>query len=667
MMTRPVNGIAEERGRAMMSCKRFVPVVAGGLCLALIWMAPAAAQDDAEQFRADYAAFLDELDQAASFLPSGFAVDSQASQGQQQLQRQLIDSQEAIHRVIASAKTTLAAKSPEELLAYRDLANEQSPNWRQLPDAVRAALNSQVTTTLGAFAQLPFGTCADGGGGCAFPARADVAALFWSDQALAVPEEAANVLCQVKEGLWCAPKWVIQGIRLGLQIAYDQTNFDWGNQAQNALSDRVDVNVTSRSRKDDVGAQLTAPASDALSWCQSPNGNSCYTKDECGVGEFCLNVNPFPHSATDPSPISPTPAPAQPGRCVRTQACSTSSANCGGGACIADNSPQSDLHQKLNASLDAKITTRASEDSVGVRTGNPGDFENQNLHQKLNDRLDVTVTSRASQVSVDGRTECISPVRSVRTVTDSIEFIKLPELERAIDEALALAQQQASVVRDFAELHTRLQIEQELKDGTTNFRLAVFQMPLAAVGGKRAFCSRSLKVPCVNPGPNLVFGTPGGISDDDFLDDSLCPDQGRPDDTCNLDSGYCAPAGGGCLAARIPCTTNGDCGAGEVCDNTVHHCSINTDISCNDDTMCPKGVAPEVCTPAPPERGFIEEVDNIVVESIQMVQAAGENSHKAQTYLVRAQGYATNGDYKQAYLWYRKAYREAAKVGFDGH
>jgi Cys-rich repeat protein len=496
--------------------------------------------------------------------------------------------------------------------------------------------------------------------------RVDVAALFWSDQALAVPEEAANVLCQVKEGLWCAPKWVIQGIRLGLQIAYDQTSYDWAGQAQNSLADRVNVNVTSRSRRDDVGAQLTAPPADSLGWCQSTNANSCFTKDECGVGEFCLNVNPFPHSATDPSPIPPTPAPAQPGQCVRTQPCSSSS-DCAGGACIADNSPQSDLHQKLNASLDAKITTRASEDSVGVRTGNPGEFENQNLHQKLDDRLDITVTSRASQVSVDGRTACISPERSVRTVTDSIEFIKLPQLERAIDEALALAQQQASLVRDFAELYTRLQIEAELKNGDWTLTSALFQLPLDAAGGKRAFCSRSLRVPCMNPGPNLVFGTPGGISDDDFPDDSLCPDQGRPDDTCNLDSGYCAPAGGGCLAARIPCTTNGDCGAGEICDNTVHHCSINADIFCTDDTICPKGVAPEVCTPAPPERGFIEEVDNIVVQSIQMVQAAGEDPHGAQRYLTQAQDTATKGDYKRAYRWYREAYREAVKSRVGGH
>jgi len=128
----------------MKSGKRLAPL-AGGLCLALIWIAPAAAQDnkdEAEQFRAEYAAFLDEIEQAASFLPSGFAVDPQASQAQQQLQRQLIDSQEGIHRAIAFAKTALAAKSAEALLAYRDLANQQSANWRQLPAAVRAALNS---------------------------------------------------------------------------------------------------------------------------------------------------------------------------------------------------------------------------------------------------------------------------------------------------------------------------------------------------------------------------------------------------------------------------------------------------------------------------------------------------------------------------------------------
>jgi tetratricopeptide (TPR) repeat protein len=652
----------------MKSSKRLAPLV-GGLCLALIWITPAAAQDtkdEAEQFRTDYAAFLDDLEQAASFLPSGFAVDPQASQAQQQLQLQLIDTQEAIHRAIAFAKTALAAKSTDELLAYRDLANEQSPNWPQLPDAVRAALNAKGTTTLAAFAQLPFGTCADGGSGCAFPVRLDVAALFWSDNAMAPLEEVANVICVIKEDGWCAPKWVIQGLRLGLQIAYDQTNFDYGNQAQAALADRVDVNVTSLTHKDDVGSQLTGPPSDSLGWCQSPNANSCFTKDECGVGEFCLNVNPFPHSASDPSPIAPTPAPAQPGQCVRTQPCSSTS-DCGGAACIADNSPESDLHQKLNASLDARITTRASEDSVGVRTGDPGEFENQNLLQKLDDRLDITVTSRASQVSVDGRTYCISPERSVRTVTDSIEFIKLPQLEKAVDEALALAQQQASLVRDFTELYTRLQIETQLKSSFLDFTSAAFQLPLDAVGDKRAFCSRSVKVPCMNPGPNLVFGTPGGISDDDFPDDSLCPDQGRPDDTCNLDSGYCAPAGGGCLATRIPCTTNGDCGGGEICDRSVHHCNVNTDIFCTDDTMCPKGVAPEVCKLAPPERGFIELVDSIVVQSIDMVQAAGEKVHKAPQYLAKAHKYAAKGSYKRAYQWYRQAYREAAEMGPQSH
>ena len=62
----------------------------------------------------------------------------------------------------------------------------------------------------------------------------------------------------------------------------------------------------------------------------------------------------------------------------------------------------------------------------------------------------------------------------------------------------------------------------------------------------------------------------------------------------------------------------------------------------------------------PEPNGHLGLARDIVLDSIQKLQAAGQNVGPAQTYFGQAETQRSNGNYKQAYKLYSNAYRAAA-------
>jgi len=301
--------------------------------------------------------------------------------------------------------------------------------------------------------------------------------------------------------------------------------------------------------------------------------------------------------------------------------------------------------------VDARLSTVAPLDSTGVR-GSVG-FNGENLHEKLEDRLDVVTTTRSTQDSVDGQRggRPPSPAKSLRTVVDHTDLVRLPELERTIDETLDMAKKQGELMRDFRDLLIRMQIESDLVDNGRNFREALFQLPSTISGKKRAFCERDIIVPCLAPGPDFRKGT-----EDDVLDATLCPDDSKPAETCDMEIAICS------RTRTATCAQDSDCPAGETCDQSSHPCNVTRDQECSFDEDCPIGRARQTCIEADRQRGYFELVREIVEEAIDMTGVAGEEIYKASSYLASADALAAGGDYKKAYTDLRLAYQSAARV-----
>lgn len=302
--------------------------------------------------------------------------------------------------------------------------------------------------------------------------------------------------------------------------------------------------------------------------------------------------------------------------------------------------------------VDARLSSVASIDSVGLRNGTG--FNSATIHEKLEDRLDVVTTTRGTQDSVDGQRagRPPSPAKSVRTVVDHTDQVRLPDLERVIDETLALAKQQGNLMRDFRDLLIRMQVEADLLDrGKGGFREALFQLPETIPGHKRAFCSRNITIPCIAPGPDRQRGT-----DDDVTDVSLCPDDSQPAELCDYDFGVCE------RTRAMPCTADPDCPAGEACEMTSHPCSTSRDRECSFNEDCPVGRPKQECVEADRQRGFFDLVRETVVETIDMTLAAGQQTSKADKHLARADALLAGGDFKNAYSYLRLAYQDAARL-----
>ncbi len=315
------------------------------------------------------------------------------------------------------------------------------------------------------------------------------------------------------------------------------------------------------------------------------------------------------------------------------------------------------LFAGTSARLDEKLSTVAADDSAGIRTG--GDpFSNESIHVKLEDRLDVAMTTRSTQDSVDGTRDGRPPSheKSVRTVVDHTDLVRLPQLEKTIDETLELASKQGELMRNFRDLLIRMQIESDLIDSGKSFREAMFQLPKTIDGHKRAFCQRDIAVPCIAAGPDLDIGT-----DDDVTDDSLCPDDSKPAELCDSSFGVCS------RTRATPCHADGDCPGGETCESTSHPCTVTRENECSFDEDCPTGRPKQICIAASPQRGFIELVREIVQEAINMTAAAGEQTYNANLELARADALIAGGDLKNGYTRFRHAYKEAVKIGRSGH
>lgn len=112
--------------------------------------------------------------------------------------------------------------------------------------------------------------------------------------------------------------------------------------------------------------------------------------------------------------------------------------------------------------------------------------------------------------------------------------------------------------------------------------------------------------PCLDNGPGDDPGCSGGeVCDDSGANNSCVPciddsGAGAVDDGCTSPLGTCVGAGNS--ATCVDCTTNADCGAGDVCDGT-NTCVPCVDDGPGDDAGCPTGQlcdtsgATNVCTP----------------------------------------------------------------------
>jgi len=301
--------------------------------------------------------------------------------------------------------------------------------------------------------------------------------------------------------------------------------------------------------------------------------------------------------------------------------------------------------------VDFEMSKVASADSVGQLTC--CGFNGETIHEKLEDRFDIVATSRSTQDSIDGARLGRPPsqAKSLRSVVDHTDQVRLPDLERTIDETLELAKKQGELMRDFRDLLIRMQIETDLIDRGKSFREALFQLPDPIPGHKRAFCARDIVVPCLAPGPDLAAGT-----NDDVPDAALCPDDSQPAEFCNIGSNVCSQT------RAAPCVVDGDCPGSETCDTTSHPCSASPDRECSFDEDCPTGRPKQVCVEADRQRGFFDLVRQIVEEALDMTTASGEEIHKANDYLARADALVAAGDYKNAYSDLRLAYQEAARM-----
>ena len=196
-------------------------------------------------------------------------------------------------------------------------------------------------------------------------------------------------------------------------------------------------------------------------WCRASTFASCNVRTDCGLGEACVA-----------------------GQCVTIHTCETDG-DCGaGGVCFTDPFPTLNLHAKLQNRLDVPVTSRATEDSVGVRAAAsmagwcraPVDqscatkadcevgracvaqkcvtvrpcaidadceapapciidpFVTTNLQDKLNQRLDVKLTTRASEDSVEGQRggPPIDRSMSVRTVIDRTNDVTLKRIQEKV-------------------------------------------------------------------------------------------------------------------------------------------------------------------------------------------------------------------------------------------
>lgn len=284
--------------------------------------------------------------------------------------------------------------------------------------------------------------------------------------------------------------------------------------------------------------------------------------------------------------------------------------------------------------LGVKVTTRATETSVGIRndcnpatahcarttsvacaTDNDCDsFAALDVHEKLRTRLDVDLSTRATQDSIDGQREAPqapSPEKSVRTVVDKTDQIVLPRIQRKMRELNAAIAAQGSLLRDLQLLQVRFEVSENLLQRHPHILpVVLFQLPDSITAPAKSFCSTSSAVSC--------------------LTDADCP----------------------------PAIAGEECGPG----TPPRTCSVSG-VACTDFFDCPIQPQPaETCMPqANPQAGLLKVARDIVQETIDMNETADPRTGNSQLLHTRAVADLEAGNYKQAYRHLRQAYRRAIR------
>jgi Cys-rich repeat protein len=432
-------------------------------------------------------------------------------------------------------------------------------------------------------------------------------------------------------------------------------------------------------------------------WCMASSFASCNVRTDCGLGEACVA-----------------------NQCVTIHTCQTD-ADCGaGGVCFIDPFATQSLHAKLQNRLDVPVTSRATEDSVGVRAaasmagwcrapvdqscGTKADcevgqacvaqkcvtvlpcatdtdceapatcvidpFVTTNLHEKLNQRLDVKLTTRASEDSIEGQRggPPIDRSISVRTVIDRTNDVTLKRIQEKVRRLSAALTDTATAMRELQERSTRFAIEKNLRLPSSQTPIILFAMPDWVTTPPKSYCSQSVLIECAS--------------------NTDCP-PAVPAERCvaNQCTRACAAdedciRGGTCTAGScVECAGDTDCPNGRFC---ISGTCLSGQV-CTMDAECPELRAAETCITQPAGMaGMLPKVSRIAQDVVDMTrsnaaQLCGEGVFcenrrgidNAQTEVTQGNVDAgfhtllptgTPHSVKQAYVHYRNGYRYATTL-----
>jgi hypothetical protein len=463
----------------------------------------------------------------------------------------------------------------------------------------------------------------------------------------------------------------------------------------NGLKVMLDHRMDEVASEQSVGLRAAAAH---WGWCRASSFAACTVRTDCGLGEACVA-----------------------GQCVTIHTCETDT-DCGaGGVCFTDPFPTQSLHAKLQNRLDVPVTSRATEDSVGVRAATsmagwcraPVDqscatkadcevgracvaqkcvtvlpcavdtdceapatciidpFVTANLHDKLNQRLDVKLTTRASEDSVEGQRggPPIDRNMSVRTVVDRTNDVTIKRIQEKVRRLTAALADTGTAMRELQERSTRFAIEDNLRQRSPRqMPIVLFVMPDWVTTPPKSYCSQSVLIECAS--------------------DTDCP-PAVPAEACVANQ--CTRActvdadcirGGICTAgACVECAGNADCPNGRFC---ISGACLSGQV-CTTDAECPELRAAETCvTQAAGIPGMLPKTSRIAQDVVDMTRNHTANLCGDAVYCQHysgidgAQAQVTRGNLdagfhtivppsvpqgvKQAYTRYRRAYIEAARL-----
>jgi hypothetical protein len=433
-------------------------------------------------------------------------------------------------------------------------------------------------------------------------------------------------------------------------------------------------------------------------WCRASTFASCNVRTDCGLGEACVA-----------------------NQCVTIHTCQTD-ADCGpGGVCFTDPFATESLHAKLQDRLDVPVTSRATEDSVGVRAAvstagwcrAPVDqscatkadcevgeacvaqkcvtvlpcatdadceapatciidpFVTTNLHEKLNQRLDVKLTTRASEDSVEGQRSgpSIDRSMSVRTVIDRTNDVTLKRIQEKVRRLTAALTDTGTAMRELQERSTRFMIEKNLRlRNPYQAPVILFAMPDWVSTPPKSYCSESVLIECAS-NTDCPPAVPA-----EWCVANQCTRTCAGDEDC-IRGGTCTA--GSCVecAGDVDCPSDRFCISGTCLSGQV----------CTADAECPDLRVAETCVTQPAGiAGMLPKVSRVAQDVIDMTRnnaarLCGEGVYcedrrgvaNAQTEVTRGNidaGFhtivppSTPHSLKRAYVHYRLAYGYATRL-----